>query len=149
MKIHLASLILSTLLFSFSCNSQQENKIGGPTFKATIDGELYEPKFVTGLVTKIINSISVSGEDGQGRQCQLLIPVGIEPGSYSFGTGASAQYTKNDDEGGQATEGDLVIKTHDKSTNSISGTFNFKAKSLVGNQTFNISDGVFDVIYTN
>ena len=126
-----------------------ETQTGKGTFGCLVNGEVWLPKGkfpYSGLTATIqfggLNLMTSKSNEG--------INVGIGnlniEGDYQL-SGQNAEYSVGTNFY-KSVEGKLTITKYDKVNQIISGRFNFKVKDLNG-QTIDISDGRFDLKYTN
>ncbi len=167
MKTLSTILILSlSILTNISCNKDDESQPEAAaaqknSFFAKIDGNNYNPPFVTGFRMTSINNILLSGATGSNEeQIQISIPADIAPGTYTTFYDATvspflqAYYapptSQEAGDDGLADQGSLVITKHELASKTIEGTFNFNTKpaSNSGN-SWNITEGSFKIVYSD
>ncbi|WP_430907900.1 hypothetical protein [Maribacter sp. 2-571] len=160
--MHRYFLVLFIALIGLaSCNEKDAKTAGDSSLQAKIDGILFEPEFSTGVLTNIaVATISISGNDANGKQISLLVPEDAPVGTLSLdklsgtmiGYTASYQVDNSSDNGGLAVWGFITIAAHDRDTNHIKGSFSFETAPFVvldGDPapTYSITEGAFDVTY--
>lgn len=130
-------------------NLPAETQTGKGSFGCLVNGKVWLPKGkfpYAGLTA----SIQFGGLNLIASQSNEGINVGIGnlniEGDYQL-SGQNAEYSVGTNFY-KSVEGKLTITKYDKVNQIISGRFNFKVKDLNG-QTIDISDGRFDLKYTN
>lgn len=136
------TVFVSRGLFFDVPNGTVEEDDGGSnndgTLSALVNNIPFDPTLVSATDTG--NSIIVSGTTST-NSILLRVPVAVEPGEYSLPmSGFQATYAQNA-AGQDATDGIIIITSHDTSANNIKGTFSFQAGSNL------VTSGQFDVNY--
>ncbi|GAA0873123.1 hypothetical protein GCM10009117_22700 [Gangjinia marincola] len=156
------TLLLLVAISLISCNNDDDNDPGNPsndTFFAVVDGEDYDPPFVSAFNTTSINTVIITGAMGNtAEQIQIFVPVDIVPGTYewfdddqAFVQGYYSPPTSNDaDDDGFADSGSITITENDIQNRRISGTFNFVSEPAVnGGAVYTVTNGSFSVTHTD
>ena len=145
MRKHLTFLILLTLL---AC-TETSNKI--PVFEANINGNFnWNAQTFVAIVQN--NGIAISGSDNASSIS--LIINNLDVGNFDFYSWTddyaifqdTIQYsTRNDGVGSVAflSDGEIDILEIDSLNNTITGNFHFDAYDSSGENTINVSEGVF------
>ena len=120
---------------------------------AKIDGTSI--KFNNVSAAKDNEGIGVIGyNDSKDKSIVFGLPYDISEGTYELGdlgddsTAVLVMYVEGSGDDGigyLATSGELKITKHNKSSNTIKGTFHFEGSNFVS--TINVTDGEFDVKY--
>lgn len=155
-------VVVLFIAFSFSLGSckddsdiviENDNSGFSQSFTAKVNGSLFEPEFVTGILSPQTSTIVITGSMVDGEQIQLFVPTNVVPGEYSFsnplsGTIVQAYYGETDEDYAFArpVEDKMQVTSHNTSTKQITGTFAFQA-DIQGKGVFVISDGSFSVSY--
>jgi len=121
----------------------------GDTFTATIDGTAYNPAdiFVTEVTAGQTSVISIAATSGNAN-LTIAVESDITTGNYPitgslFTDHVQVMYANSTGAGGPATSGTVSITQ--KTATRIKGTFT--ATVAQGNNTFQITQGNFDVAY--
>ena len=129
-----------------------ETQTGARTFGCLVDGKVWLPKgnfpyssLSTTIQYDILNLKTTRGNEG------INIGIGnmISTGDYVF------PMNKNHIEyyiagvGYEAVQGTLTITRYDKINKILSGRFNFIGKDSTTSKTVSVTDGRFDVTFTN
>ena len=116
------------------------------SFAATVDGNpLVSP---TTNATIAVGVMNISGSAG-GMQISITFAADIDAGSYPIPTSGVAATLNNSAANPSlfnATDGTVVIVSHNKATKSISGTFNFNGDNGDGDVVA-VTAGSFNVTY--
>ena len=127
----------------------------GSTFSAKIDGTLWTPTQVTGLVSS--NNLIITASDGT-KSIGFTLPSNIAVGSYTFdfftGTYIALYNPTNSTTNpmsfiASTATSKLTITEKNTSTKQIKGTFNFKGEDITSSttRTYLITEGTFSVKY--
>lgn len=136
----------------FNLNYTENNTSpGNNSFFCKVDGADYNPTNVDGYITG--SQISLIGRRGSVETISLTLNQTITPGTYNLeslplGNNNIGMY--NLDNSGTvlgADPGSVTITSHDVSSKHIIGTFDFTAKSLISTDSYEITNGTFDIIY--
>ncbi|WP_412465489.1 DUF6252 family protein [Pedobacter sp. KLB.chiD] len=153
-------LLLFALIFS-SCKKKldftkkdelpAETQRGGGTFGCLIDGKIYTPDGVFGLPAltaslqyQILNlrAIRKSTNEAIGLPVRNMTSVG----EYAI---TSEMGYSSPDLDYKAVAGKITITQYDVANNIVSGRFYFTARNEKAGKTVSITDGRFDVHFTN
>lgn len=131
-----------------------ETQTGAKTFGCLVDGKIYVPQggsspsrhaISTSIQFAILNLKTDNGVDGINLSTAYLNDIG----DYDLALNSShANYTIGSNNY-ICTQGTLTITRYDKVNRIISGRFFFTAKDDATGKTVNITDGRFDVTFTN
>ena len=129
-----------------------ETQTGARTFGCLIDGEIYLPTGKS-LVPAISTSIQFDGlnlNTNRGNEyINFSIPNMTEVGDYLLIANTNnARYILGN-KTYSCTKGILTITRYDKTNKIISGRFSFVGKDNTSSKTINVTDGCFDVTFTN
>ena len=122
---------------------------GSNTFTVKINNVNWVPDLILGNSSGGYIDIEASNTAGD-KSILLSMPDNITPGVYTLdGTGVvDAYYFPNIATAATASAGTLNITSHNFSTNTIVGTFNFNAVDISGgSSTYSITNGAFTVNY--
>lgn len=131
----------------------KETQTGTNTFGCLIDGKVFVPKgsfpysgLTASIQFDILNLRANSSSTGEGigfgvRDLNTTGEYLANDNNNNFGYGKQGN---NYD----ATDGKITITKYDKINNIISGCFNFNAKDLKTGKTVSITEGRFDLKYT-
>jgi hypothetical protein len=117
------------------------------SLSAKIDGQLFTPQLAAGAVSG--STIILSGSTGITKSIGLTLPLTIGTGTFDIGTFGST-YSGSLISGTSyyySDSGKLSISSHNKSTKTISGTFNFVASDMLGSKKVTVTEGKFTVKY--
>ncbi|APZ45344.1 hypothetical protein BW723_03075 [Polaribacter reichenbachii] len=137
---------------TFSEIPKGEFPIGNTDFSAKIDGFEYEDISLFANLVTIGNNklITIDANKSATESISLTVPYNVAVGEYDFGTFAAqtyptAQYIVN----GIIYEADGKIRiiSHNTTTNTISGTFEFSATTSTSANSFSITEGQFKLSY--
>ena len=107
--------------------------------------------FKWGLI-KGNGKISIIGRRGNTENIGIVLPDNILPGTYDLDFFGDYVAIYNQDSSGNnafaSDSGTVTITTHNVTTKKIVGTFNFVGSSFFSPTTKNITNGTFDVTYT-
>jgi len=129
-----------------------ETQTGAETFGCLVDGKVFVPKgnfTIPGLSTVIqFNILNLSS-----TRISESIGIGINNmnsvGEYSVIGTNRAGYSNKAGQNLDATDGKVTILKYDKTNKILSGRFYFIGKDAASGKTINITDGRFDVKYTD
>lgn len=124
------------------------------TLWVKVDGTLWTPESITGIVDPLLNQIAVNATNGTAEKTVgLNFPSDIVPGSYDldfWGGVYVGAYNPDADPSHSkaAVSGKLVILEHNTTTRRIRGTFEFRGEELANPQNYtDITEGYFSVQY--
>jgi hypothetical protein len=122
---------------------------GNNSFTVTIDGSVFVPSLISGVVSG--SNINIIASDSTGsKSVGLYLPETITPGTYNlqaFGT-YNAQYNPNGSTFLAVDSGTVIVTEHNTSTQKIVGTFSFTATEFpTGPLTANLTNGGFTIYY--
>ena len=152
--------VLMIALF-VSCGSDDDGNNSGSndSFFAKVNGQDYNPTFVTAFNTSITSTVLITGSMGNGEELQLFVPVDITTGTYNWSdinetffvqgiyTPAGAN---NADDSGFAKTGSLTITSVNQENKTMQGTFSFVSDPTVnGGIVYNVTEGSFSVTYSD
>jgi len=152
--------VLMIALF-VSCGSDDDGNNPGSngSFFAKVNGQDYNPTFVTAFNTTITNTVLVSGSMSNGEELQLFIPADITTGTYNWSDINEAFFVQgiytpagSDDanDSGFADTGSLTITSVNQENKTMQGTFSFVSDPTVnGGIVYTITEGSFSVTYTD
>lgn len=160
-KIHILFLCL---LFLGACKDRLieikeptlplETQTGARTFGCFVDGKLYVPKggsspgrhaISTNIQFDILNLKTDNGSDGINISTSGLNGTG----DYSIASNNGFANYIIGSNNYESTVGTLTITKYDKISRIISGRFFFSAKDPKTGKTVNVTEGRFDVTFTN
>ncbi|WP_293786919.1 DUF6252 family protein [uncultured Pedobacter sp.] len=161
-KLANSFFLVLLIIFSFSSCKKRINPVkneelpaetqtGANTFGCLIDGKAYIPDGVFGLPAitaslqyQILNlrSIKKSSNEAIGLPVRNMTAVG----EYAI---TSEMGYSNPDLDYKAVAGKITITKYDVANNIVSGRFYFTAKNEKAGKTVSITDGRFDVKFTN
>ncbi|MBK7888927.1 MAG: hypothetical protein IPJ86_17035 [Bacteroidetes bacterium] len=122
---------------------------GNNTFTVKINNVNWVPDLVIGDASN--GDIVIDATNSAGtKSVTLQMPDTITPGSYVLdgNAGVLGYYSPSLGLMGISTSGTLNITTHNTSTNTIIGTFNYTAEEITGpTATYTISNGTFNITY--
>ncbi|WP_293789889.1 DUF6252 family protein [uncultured Pedobacter sp.] len=162
--LHLTSrfcvLLLFALIFS-SCKKKfdftkkdelpAETQRGADTFGCLIDGKIYTPDGVFGFPA-LISSLQYRILDLRSTRKSTNEAIGLPlrnmtaVGEYAI---TSEMGYSSPDLDYKAVDGKITITKYDVANNIVSGRFYFTAKNEKAGKTVSITDGRFDVHFTN
>lgn len=128
-----------------------ETQTGADTFGCLLNGKVWLPKGkfpYSGLTTTIEFNILSIGASKSNEAIGLGVRNVLGVGTYDLSLAENEVEYIIDSQIFKRTEGVLNVTKFDKNKQIISGKFWFTAKSDMG-QIINITDGRFDVKYTN
>ncbi len=160
MKLHVRSLLLTLVLFSFvACTKEISNEINNGTgpgagdFYATIGGKLWNADSIQQVMVSS-NGVAVNGISKTGDQISILLPA-FKTGTYTLGAQSSSYalyanllnsnanvYVSNAGSAG----GTVTISGIDTVNRVISGSFEFTLTNPADNSTETVAKGVFDYV---
>lgn len=159
-KIKIILLLLSIGLSSMQCIKKNEvpqptlpaeTQTGANTFGCFVNGELWLPKsnFPYSSLNATIQYDILNLVANQGNKSSIVLVIRDlkYTGEYSFSNKIYASYAIGDNED-YAMLGKIIVTKYDKTNQIISGRFWFKAENNAG-ETINVTDGRFDLNYTN
>lgn len=126
---------------------------GKNSFFAKVDGVEFVEDAVNGIATNLpgFSTIGISATKNNLQTIGLTLNSDIVAGEYTFSsfTPPIGQYnlSSSNSNVAQATGSKLTITLHDKTKKRIVGTFNFTASPVLGGQSYEITEGSFDVTY--
>lgn len=163
-SMHLTSSFVMLLLFALNLSSCKkkpdftkkeelpaETQTGADTLGCLIDGKVYTPDGVFGMPALTaslqyhildLRSIRKSSNEAIGLPVRNMTAVGEYPVTPEVGYSSP-------DLAYQAVAGKITVTKYDVSKNIVSGRFYFTAKNEKTGKTVSITDGRFDVQFTN
>ncbi|MFD0990806.1 DUF6252 family protein [Mariniflexile jejuense] len=126
---------------------------GKNTFFAKVDGVEFVEDAVQGVATSLpgFSTIGISATKNNLQTIGLTLNSDIVEGDYTFSsfTPPLGQYNLSltNSNVSQNAGSKLTITLHDKAKKRIVGMFNFMASPVLGGQSYEITEGSFDVTY--
>jgi len=123
------------------------------SFFAKVDGVEFVEDAVQGIASSLpgFSTIGISATKNNLQTIGLTLNSDIVEGDYTFSIFSPpiGQYNLflGDSYVSQETGSKLTITLHDKANKRIVGTFNFTASPLLGGQSYEITEGSFDITY--
>lgn len=156
LKLNSLIILLALLISLNSCGKDDPVNPGSDNkFFAKVDGQDYNPGFVTGLVSGFTQTLLITGSMGDGEEIQLQIPAAVTPGTYvldfNLANSYYAYYQRSDvdEDYGFSDGGTLTIISNDVAGKKIKGSFSFNTDPFLSDgSTFQITEGSFEITYT-
>lgn len=138
-----------------SCTYPDPEPVPSTPFTAKVDGVVFVEETINATVSGWSQTLTIEGTKSNGEHVRIKCPVTITPGTYTFqdpdlGTFAAYYNDGSSPYGAASGTGTLKIVSHNTTSNTITGYFNFTASEYsfsTGSDSYVISSGEFVVTY--